>query len=101
MPTGISTGVISSIQQVSVESNLFFPGDFIVVTEDPAIVQQKYLATNPNAFVQLPAMPSFSDDKGDVIILNAQGKIVDEVMYSDKWHFELITNTEGVSLGKD
>ncbi|MEO6327620.1 MAG: lamin tail domain-containing protein [Ginsengibacter sp.] len=93
-----TTGVISSIQQLSVESNLFFPGDFIVLTEDPAIVQQKYLTTNPNAFLQLRGMPSFSDDKGDVIILNMQGSIVDEVMYSDKWHFELITNTEGVSL---
>ena len=93
-----ATGVISSIQQLSVESILFFPGDFIVVTEDPSIVQQKYLTTNPNAFVQLSAMPSFPDDKGDVIILNAQGKIVDEVIYSDKWHFALISNTEGVSL---
>jgi hypothetical protein len=27
-----------------------------------------------------------------------QGKIVDEVTYSDKWHFALISNTEGVSL---
>jgi hypothetical protein len=43
-------------------------------------------------------MPSFNNDKGNVIILNAQGKIVDEVMYSDKWHFALIANTEGVSL---
>ena len=43
-------------------------------------------------------MPSFSDDMGDVIILNNQGAIVDEVQYSDKWHFPLISNTEGVSL---
>ena len=34
-------------------------------------------------------MPSFSDDAGDVIILNGQGNIVDEVDYSDKWHFPL------------
>lgn len=93
-----STGIISSIQQLSIESILLFPRDFIVATEDPSVVQRKYLAANPNAFVQLQAMPSFSDDKGDVIILNAQGNIVDEVIYSDKWHFELITNAEGVSL---
>ena len=43
-------------------------------------------------------MPSFSDDIGDVIILNSQGAIIDEVKYSDKWHFPLISNTEGVSL---
>lgn len=93
-----SAGIISSIQQLSNQSLLIFPGDFMVITEDPAIVQQKYVTPNPNAFLKLSAMPSFPDDKGDVIILNAQGKIVDEVQYYDKWHFELITNTEGVAL---
>ena len=93
-----STNVISSIQQLSTESILLFPGDFLVLTEDPQIVKQQYVTTNPDAFLQVSNMPSFSDDKGDVIILNTQGKIVDEVAYSDKWHFALIANTEGVAL---
>ncbi len=93
-----STNVISSIQQLSAASILLFPGDFLVLSEDPQIVMQQYVTTSPDAFLQVSSMPSFSDDKGDVIILNAQGMIVDEVAYSDKWHFALITNTEGVSL---
>ncbi len=93
-----STNVISSIQQLTTESVLLFPGDFLVITEDPQIVMQQYVSTNPDAFIQVSSMPSFSDEKGDVIILNAQGKVIDEVMYSDKWHFALISNTEGVSL---
>ncbi len=93
-----STNVISSIQNLTAESVLLFPGDFLVITEDPQIVMQQYITTNPGAFIQVSNMPSFPDDKGDVILLNAQGKIVDEVMYSDKWHFPLISNTEGVSL---
>lgn len=93
-----STNVISSIQQLSTESILLFPKNFLVITEDPQIVMQQYVTTNPDAFLQVSSMPSFPDDKGDVIILNAQGKIVDEVIYSDKWHFALISNTEGVSL---
>ena len=93
-----STNVISSIQQLSTESILLFPKNFLVITEDPQIVMQKYVTTNPDAFIQVSSMPSFPDDKGDVIILNAQGKIIDEVIYSDKWHFALISNTEGVSL---
>lgn len=93
-----STNIISSIQQLTTESILLFPEDFLVLSEDPQIVKQQYVTTNPDAFIQVSSLPSFSDDKGDVIILNAQGKIVDEVMYSDKWHFALISNTEGVSL---
>ena len=93
-----STNVISSIQQLTTESILLFPGDFLVITEDVQIVMQQYVTTNPDAFLQVGSIPSFSDDKGDVIILNAQGFIVDEVVYSDKWHFPLISNSEGVSL---
>ncbi|MBK7885019.1 MAG: gliding motility-associated C-terminal domain-containing protein [Chitinophagaceae bacterium] len=43
-------------------------------------------------------MPSYSDDKGNVIILNGQGEITDEVKYDEKWHFKLIDNREGVAL---
>jgi hypothetical protein len=93
-----STGVINSIHQLSAESILIFPGDFMVITQDPFAVKQKYITTNPDAFIQVTGMPSFPDDKGDVIILNAQGQVLDEVKYSDKWHFALISNTEGVSL---
>jgi len=93
-----SGNVISSIQQLSAESILLFPGDFLVITEDAQMVMKQYVTTNPDAFLQINNMPSFNDDKGDIIVLNAQGKIIDEVVYSDKWHFALISNTEGVSL---
>ena len=43
-------------------------------------------------------MPSFNDDKSSVLILNAQGDVVDELKYDEKWHFSLITNREGVAL---
>jgi hypothetical protein len=53
---------------------------------------------NPDAFLKIKSMPSFPNDKGNVIILNGQGNLVDEVNYSDKWHFALVHNTQGVSL---
>ena len=93
-----SSNVISSIQQVTAESILLFPKDFMVLTTDPVAVKNQYITTNPDAFITVSNMPSFSDDAGDVIILNGQGNIVDEVDYSDKWQFPLISNTEGVSL---
>lgn len=93
-----SSNVISSIQQISTENILFFPGDFLVITEDAKMVMQQYITANVDAFIQVGTMPSYANDKGSVIILNAQGKIIDEVEYLDKWHFALISNTEGVSL---
>ena len=93
-----STGVISSIKQLSADNYLFFPQDFIVITEDPAIVKRDFITKNMDAFVTVASMPSFNDDKGNVIILNTQGKITDELKYDEKWHFKLIDNREGVAL---
>ena len=93
-----SAGVISSIKQLSADSYLFFPGDFMVITEDPAIIKRDFITQNMDAFLTVAPMPSYNDDKGDVIILNAQGDITDELQYDEKWHFKLIDNTEGVAL---
>ena len=93
-----STGVISSIVQLSGEYYLLFPGDFLVITEDPAVVKAAFVSANPDAFIAVSSMPSFSDAEGDVIILNVQGAITDELKYSEKWHFKLIDNREGVAL---
>jgi len=93
-----TTGAISSIKQLSTEDYLFFPQDFIVVTSDKDIVLRDYIANNTDAFIEISSMPSFNDDEGNVIIINEQGNIVDEVSYSEKWHFKLISDNEGVAL---
>ncbi|MEP7255580.1 MAG: lamin tail domain-containing protein [Ferruginibacter sp.] len=93
-----STGLISSIKQLSADNYLFFPQDFMVITEDPAIVKRDFITKNMDAFVTVTSMPSYNDDEGDVIILNLQGNITDELKYDEKWHFKLIDNREGVAL---
>ena len=93
-----SNNVVASIYQFTAEDYLFFPGDYIVVTSDAAIVRRDYVANDPNAFLQLNSMPSYNDDAGNVILLNEQGKMIDEVKYSAKWHFALIADEEAVSL---
>ncbi len=93
-----SANEISNIQKISAENILLFPGDYMALTSDPAAVKLQYLTKNPDAFISIKNMPTYPDDRGDVILLNKQGDIVDEVAYSDGWHFPLISNTEGVSL---
>jgi hypothetical protein len=93
-----TAGVISNIKQLSADNYLLFPQDFMVITEDPAIIKRDFITQNMEAFVTVASMPSFNDDEGDAIILNAQGNIIDELKYDEKWHFKLIDNREGVAL---
>ena len=70
----------------------------MALTIDPNTVKSQYITNTPDAFLKLETMPSFPNDKGSVIILNVQGNIIDEINYSDNWHFALLHNTKGVSL---
>ncbi len=93
-----SLGIVSSIYQFSTEDYLFFPDDYIVLTESAEITKRDFVCNNTNAIILLSNLPSYNDDAGDVVLLNEQGKIIDEVVYSSKWHFALISNEEAVSL---
>ena len=93
-----AAGVISSITPLSTENYLLYPEEFMVVTSDVSVVKRDFITLNPDAFAEVSSTPSFNDDEGNVIILNAQGNIVDELMYDEKWHFKLIDNPEGVAL---
>jgi hypothetical protein len=96
--TRSSAGVISTPKQINAFNRLLFPGEYLVVTDDESAVKKQYLAKAPLAFAMITSMPSLPDDKGDVLILNAQGRILDELSYDAHWHFKLIDNDEGVAL---
>ncbi len=92
-----SNGALGAAKQIVLDGYLLFPGDFIVLTDDPVNIKQEFKTLNPESFITITSMPSYSDDKGNVIVQTAS-KIIDELKYSDKWHFALVNNTEGVSL---
>ncbi len=93
-----SSGIVSSQKLISTSPVYIFPGDYIVVTEDADNLSVNYLVQSPDKVFVLSTLPSYSDDEGDVVLLNFQGVIVDELKYKDDWHFKLIDNAEGVSL---
>ena len=93
-----SSGVIGSQRLLSATPVYIFPGDYIVVTEDADNLSLNYLVQNPEKVFMLSSLPSYSDDEGDVVLLNFQGNVVDELKYKDDWHFKMIDDAEGVSL---
>lgn len=93
-----STGIIANLKQVSLQNIAMFPGEYLVLSEDEKIVKRQYTARNLSAFINLTSLPSFSDDKGVVVLVNNTGAVVDELAYDEKWHFALINNAEGISL---
>lgn len=93
-----SSGVLGSVKKLSEVPFYIFPGDYVVITEDASSLQHEYMVQNPQMVLIISSLPSFPDDKGIVVLTNSQGNVVDEVSYSEKWHFGLIGNDEGVAL---
>ena len=82
---------------ISPSQLLIKPAEYVVLTLDPENVKKEYLTENPGAFLKMKAMPGLNDDEGTVILLSNK-QVIDHLNYSDKMHFPLIKDTEGVSL---
>ncbi|THU36993.1 hypothetical protein FAM09_18730 [Niastella caeni] len=98
LATRNATGQLTGIAPVSAVPFLFFPGEYRVLTENSRWLQQQYLVKEPYLISELPALPSLPDDKGIVVLLNAEGSIIDELHYDHNWHFGLISDKEGIAL---
>jgi hypothetical protein len=93
-----TAGAVANVKKMSEQPCLIFPNDFITLTENSTWVKNNYAVANADWMIDIPAMPSFNDDEGNVILLNFQGKTIDALNYKDDWHFKLIDNEEGISL---
>jgi hypothetical protein len=93
----ISGGIVIA-GKLSKTPLLVFPGDYIVITENTSLVQTQYVTKYPMNLLTVDQLPSLPDDKGNIVLLNTEGLVIDELSYAEQWHFPLIANREGVAL---
>lgn len=91
--------VLTEINVIAPEGFLLFPGQYLVLSEGSAIIQQQYPnSTDISRCFEMPNIPAMNVD-GDIVVLADTGfTIIDQLMYHSSWHFPLLQNTKGVSL---
>jgi hypothetical protein len=72
------------------------PGDYVVITKDPANVIANYPVAVANKIIQ-SELPSYNTDEGTVII-KTDFTVIDSVAYKSSWHFQLLDSKKGKSL---
>lgn len=91
-------GKLSTPVALTNEPFLLLPGKYLVISRNIAVVMQQFGATNRDAFLQMPGMPSLNKESGRVVLLNKSLHVVDEIYYNSKQHTGLLNVLSGVSL---
>jgi hypothetical protein len=78
---------------------LMFPGDYVVLTPDPANITERYYSPSPMLIQKMEEFPVFNNEEGSVTLARRDdGEIIDKMNYYQEMHYPLLTSTEGVSL---
>ena len=82
----------------SIVSSIVLPAEsYIALTEDVDFLFQEYKPES-EAIIELQNLPRFNNDEGNVMLISPTGIVLDSFDYNEDQHFQLIDDTEGVSL---
>ena len=89
----------TTLKELCFESRIMLPLSYVLLSTDKEIVMEQYY--NPDAvpnFLDTESLPSFPNEEGHVIICDKGRVPIDEMKYSDKMHYDLLSITQGVAL---
>ena len=90
---------VASLRLVSRERLMLGPRSFAVLTANEKWLKLQYHVPSGALVCHISQMPSYADDEGAVVLCNAKDTaVIDELRYSDEWHFPLLDDPSGVSL---
>ncbi|MGX5817933.1 lamin tail domain-containing protein [Chitinophaga lutea] len=75
---------------------LLLPGEYLAFTADPGAICRNY--TCKGRLEQISSLPTLPPDRGEIILLRRDGRIIDMFAYDDGLHFPTLASTKGVSL---
>jgi hypothetical protein len=93
----LTTHTLDPAVQLTTECYLLFPGDYLVLTDNPDAVKGQYFTPNPNGFLAMN-LPDLLTDEDIIVLLDASNNVLDKLHYNSSWHFPLLNNDDGVSL---
>jgi hypothetical protein len=94
------TGDMSALYQISGIHRCILPGAYYAFSPDRESVIMRYNSSVPENIFSSGGLPSMPDDKGHLVLFNRQLDRIDDVKYSEKMHYSLLSVFEGVALEK-
>jgi hypothetical protein len=94
------TSDTSDLYRLSDENRCIFPQSFYVITTDKTKLLEAFPGADTGSVYQVGSMPSMPDDNGHLILFNRELNKIDEMIYYEKMHSQLLRNYEGITLEK-
>ena len=94
----LNNNIIDPKQTITTEDYVIAPNAYLAVTDNVLNIQNNYPRSVLKPFLQIKTMPSYNDDEGTVLLFNPLDVEIERFFYTDKYHFEILDNKEGVSL---
>ena len=94
------TGISSEAKQFSNEQRCIIPGAYYTITTDREKITGGFTSSVPENIFNVSSLPSMPDDRGHLLLLNRHLDKIDEVIYTEKMHYSLLSGNEGISLEK-
>lgn len=74
------------------------PKEYLAVSRNSQELLEEYPNANENTLLQIPSLPSFSNDEGSVLLISEIGEITDRFNYTEDLHLAFINDLNGVAL---
>ncbi len=91
------THIFSAIEKITTSGYLFFPGEYLVLSENSEAVKAQYFTSNTRAFLTIDDLPALNADAGTLGLKTAT-ELIDNMAYEANMHVGLLKNTKGISL---
>jgi hypothetical protein len=85
------------VKELISTGRILLPKSYCLVSTDSEIVKYQY-DSNSDEFLDIESLPSLPNEEGHIIICSKSRNIIDETFYSEKMHYDLLVETQGVSL---
>ncbi|MCC2548905.1 lamin tail domain-containing protein [Hymenobacter sp. BT175] len=89
-----------SVDAVSISAGPYVlaPGQLVVLTTRPDLIQSQYPTHDPAAFLPMNDFPTYADKEGIVVLYDGFGRLLDRYAYNETQHLALLDDLNGVSL---
>lgn len=94
----VSNDSVANRRAITSGSYVLAPGQYVVLTTNPENIKNNYPAAREETFLRMASLPSYPDAAGTVVVLQPDARIADRFDYTERMHFSLIDDRNGISL---